>query len=82
MYEHPYLAYRTSEFDQEQMERALERRRIIAERSDQIVPRPAGPVRRMLERMLHRGVARASAVPAERAVPVERALPCEPLAVR
>lgn len=77
MYEHPYLAYRTSEFDQEQMQRTLERRRIIAERSDQIVPRPAGPVRRMLQRMLHRGAARGNA-----AVPVERAVPCEPLAAR
>lgn len=58
MYEHPYLAYKVTEFDQEQLQRAVDRRRFLAEHADQIVPRAAGPMRRMWSRML-----RGSAVP-------------------
>ncbi|MBC6493413.1 hypothetical protein [Microbacterium sp. 4-7] len=53
MFEHPYLAYRSTEFDQEQLARAAERRRVIEERSDQLVRRQPGPVRRLAGRLLH-----------------------------
>lgn len=53
MFEHPYLAYRSTEFDQEQLARAAERRRVIEERSDQLVRRQPGPVRSLASRLLH-----------------------------
>ncbi|WP_091229212.1 hypothetical protein [Microbacterium sp. 3J1] len=79
MYEHPYLAYTVTAFDQEQRERAIERRRFIAEHPDQIVPRAAGPVRRMLQRMRLRGAGTSDAVASadRRAGGV-----CEPVAAR
>ncbi|OAN41166.1 hypothetical protein [Microbacterium sp. H83] len=61
MFEHPYLAYKVTAFDEEQLQRAVELRRVVAEHPDQIVPRPAGPVRRLLRRMLHHGARSASA---------------------
>ncbi len=53
MFEHPYLAYRSTEFDQAQLALAAERRRVIEERSDQLVRRQPGPARRMVARLLH-----------------------------
>lgn len=63
MYEHPYLAYRVTEFDQEQVAQAAERRRFLTEHADQIVPRAAGPMRRLIDRMLGRAGTRAAAAP-------------------
>lgn len=52
MYEHPYLAYKVTEYEHERLERAVDRRRFLAEHADQIVPRPAGRLRRLTQRML------------------------------
>jgi hypothetical protein len=52
MYEHPYLAYKVTEYENERLDRAAARRRFLAEHADQIVPRAAGPVRRLGQRML------------------------------
>jgi tRNA C32,U32 (ribose-2'-O)-methylase TrmJ len=81
MYEHPYLSYQVTEFEREQLERAVERRRMLIERADQIVPRQAGALRRMLRRML--GRTGASVQPAA-APSIERRSPgsCEPLTAR
>ena len=88
MYEHPSLSYQVTEFEREQLERAVERRRMLIERADQIVPRPAGALRRMLRRML----GRAGAATTDAGTPVqastgpsnERRVPgaCEPLTAR
>ena len=51
MFEHPYLFQQVTAHEQEQIERTLARRRMIAEHADQIVPREAGPVRRALRRL-------------------------------
>jgi hypothetical protein len=51
MYEHPYLAYTVSEHDQEQIRQAADRRFFLEEHADQIVPRAAGPIRRLGQRM-------------------------------
>lgn len=51
MYEHPYLAYTVSEHDQEQIRQAADRRFFLEEHADQIVPRAAGPIRRLGRRM-------------------------------
>lgn len=51
MYEHPYLSRQITLFEQEQIERAAARRRILIERADQIVPRPDGALKRMLRRV-------------------------------
>lgn len=59
MYEHPYLAYRVTGFEQEQVAQAAERRRFLIEHADQIVPRAAGPMRRLVDRMLGRTGVRA-----------------------
>ena len=83
MYEHPYLSYQVSEFEREQLERAVERRRMLIERADQIVPRQAGALRRMLRRIL--GRTGAGVQPAAAAAPsIERRSPgsCEPLTAR
>lgn len=80
MYEHPYLSYQVTEFDRQQLERAAERRRFLAEHADQIVPRPAGPLRRLMGRML-RGSA-ASREGAKDSVAARRAAPCEPAPAR
>lgn len=88
MYEHPAIAYQLIEFEREQLERAVERRRSLIERSDQIVPRPAGPVRRMLRRMFGtRRATAADAVAGTSAAPSvssERRAPgsCEPIPAR
>ncbi|OIJ34537.1 MULTISPECIES: hypothetical protein [unclassified Microbacterium] len=50
MFEHPYLSHQVTVFEQEQIERAVARRRMLLEHADQIVPRPAGPLRRWLRR--------------------------------
>lgn len=52
MYEHPYFAEKISEYENERLERATERRRFLAEHADQIVPRAPGAVRRLGQRML------------------------------
>lgn len=52
MYEHPYLALKVSEHEQERIQQAAERRRFLLEHADQIVPRGAGPIRRLGQRML------------------------------
>ena len=51
MYEHPSLTYRLIESERAELERAAERRRFLREHSDQIVPGPPGPVRRLLRRL-------------------------------
>lgn len=79
MYEHPYLAYKVTEHDQEQLQRAAERRRFLAEHADQIVPRAAGPVRRMWERMLRGSAASRGGA---KDVVGRRATPCEPAPAR
>ncbi|WP_309103384.1 hypothetical protein [Microbacterium sp.] len=63
MYEHPYLAYRATELDLEQLERAAEHRRFIEEHADQIIRRPEGAFRRAVRRMTG-GARRAAAAPA------------------
>ncbi|WP_303709705.1 MULTISPECIES: hypothetical protein [Microbacterium] len=62
MFDHPYLSHQVTVFEQEQIERAVARRRMLLEHADQIVPRPAGPLRRLLRRLARRGtpVPRAS----------------------
>ena len=52
MYEHPYFAEKISEYENERLEQAAERRRFLAEHADQIVPRTPGPVGRFGQRML------------------------------
>lgn len=52
MYEHPYLAYKVNEYEQERLRRAVDCRRFLAEHADQIVPRAAGPLRRLGQRVL------------------------------
>jgi len=51
MFEHPYLTHQITAFEQEQIERAAERRRFLREHADQIVPRRQGTFRRMLRRV-------------------------------
>ena len=80
MFEHPYVSYQVTEFDRRELERAAERRRFLAEHADQIVPRPAGPLRRLMGRML-RGSA-ASREGRKDAVAARRAAPCEPAPAR
>lgn len=75
MFEHPYLTQQATAFEQERIERAVARRRMLIEHADQIVPRPAGPLRRLLRRF-GRGRA-ASAV--QRA---PRAGACDPAVAR
>jgi hypothetical protein len=62
MYEHPNISQQVTRFEQEQIARAAERRRFLHEHADQIVPRPAGPIRRMLRRVF---AGRADAAPRE-----------------
>ncbi|MFK3676994.1 hypothetical protein ACI2IP_04650 [Microbacterium sp. NPDC090218] len=72
MYEHPYFSHQITQFEQEQMERASARRLFLLEHADQIVPRRAGAVRRMLRRMF-RGAD-------DRTVPARTAAVCDPTA--
>lgn len=78
MYEHPYLSYQVTEFEREQLERAVERRRLLVERADQIVPRQIGVLRGMLRRMLGRAGGTSAATANERRVSGS----CEPLTAR
>lgn len=87
MYEHPYLAYRVTGFEQEQVAQAAERRRFLIEHADQIVPRAAGPMRRLVDRMLGRTGDRAgsaSRTAAARAADTDRRVPagCEAVPAR
>ncbi|KQQ66776.1 hypothetical protein [Microbacterium sp. Leaf320] len=83
MYEHPYLAYTVTEYEQERIQQAAERRRFIAEHADQIVPRAAGPVRRAGQRML-RAITGARAATTDASALADRraAAGCEPAAAR
>lgn len=91
MYEHPYLAYTMTEYEQERIQQAVDRRRFLAEHADQIVPRAAGPVRRLGQRML-RAITGARTTSAEAVAPAGRrvsapadgraAAGCEPVAAR
>lgn len=83
MYEHPYLAYQVTEYEQDRIQQAAERRRFIAEHADQIVPRAAGPVRRAGQRML-RAITGARTAPTDASAPADRraAAGCEPVAAR
>ena len=67
MYEHPYLSHQVTRFEQEQIERAVERRRRLIEHADQIVPRTPGPIRRMLRRLFRLGGASRTAATARTA---------------
>jgi hypothetical protein len=73
MYEHPYLSHQVTQFEQEQLERAVERRRRLIAHADQIVPRTPGPVRRMLRRLFRiGGVSRPAATVCETAAVAAR----------
>lgn len=63
MYEHPYFAEKISEYENERLEQAAERRRFLAEHADQIVPRTPGPVGRFGQRMLRTVTRRQSNAP-------------------
>ncbi|CAN7180945.1 hypothetical protein LJR186_000393 [Microbacterium foliorum] len=63
MYEHPYFAEKISEYENERLEQAAERRRFLAEHADQIVPRTPGPVGRFGQRMLRTVTRRQSNEP-------------------
>lgn len=52
MYEQVYFSHQIHRLEQEQIERAAERRRFLREHADQIVPRPAGAFRRLLRRLV------------------------------
>ena len=54
MFEHTFFTEQYTGYQQEEMERAAARRRMLVEHADQIVPRSPGAVRRML-RLLFRG---------------------------
>lgn len=86
MYEHPYLSYQVTGFEREQLERAAERRRLLIERADQIVPRRVGRLRGALRRMLGRtGTAADAATGRPDAGPSAERRPagsCEPLTAR
>ncbi|WP_372468097.1 hypothetical protein ACCO44_02025 [Microbacterium maritypicum] len=51
MFEHTFFTEQYTGYQQEEMERAAARRRMLIEHADQIVPRPPGAVRRMLTRI-------------------------------
>lgn len=69
MFEHPYLTQQVTAFEQEQIERAAAQRRMLIEHADQVAPRPAGVLRRLLSRFgrgraaqaTEKGTARVSA---------------------
>lgn len=63
MYEHPYFTEKITEYENERLERAAERRRFLAEHADQIVPRTPGAVRRLGQRMLRAITRRQSNAP-------------------
>ncbi|UPL10854.1 hypothetical protein [Microbacterium sufflavum] len=76
MFEHPYLTQQVTAHEQERIATAVEQRRRLIEHADQIVPRADGPVRRLLRRLVQRGVVSRAAV-AER-----ECRPCEPAVAR
>lgn len=78
MYEHPYLSRQITLFEQEQIERAAERRRFLIEHPGQIVARPEGTVRRMLRRVFP---GRTGRTVGSRTVPARAASGCEQTAV-
>lgn len=82
MYEHPYLAYKVTEFDQEQLQRAVDRRRFLAEHADQIVRRGPGPLRRMWRRILRGSVSAPAVAASAGAARGGHAAPCEPASAR
>ncbi|WP_029261435.1 MULTISPECIES: hypothetical protein [unclassified Microbacterium] len=51
MFEHTFFTEQYTGYQQEEMERAAARRRMLIEHADQIVPRSPGAVRRMLTRI-------------------------------
>lgn len=51
MFEHTFFTEQQTRFQQEELERAAARRRMLIERADQIVPRSPGAARRMLRRI-------------------------------
>lgn len=71
MYEHPYFTHQVTRYEQEEMVRLAERRRVIAEQADRVVPRRIGAVGRMLRRI---GLVSAGRAP--------RPVPCEPATAR
>jgi len=73
MFEHPSLIHQVTVFEQEQIERAVARRRMLREQADQIVPRPAGPLRRLLRRLAGRATSTTRA---------SRAGACDPAVAR
>lgn len=75
MYEHPYFAEKISEYENERLEQAAERRRFLAEHADQIVPRTPGPVGRFGQRMLRTVTRRQSNVPDAAAHPAADVAP-------
>lgn len=73
MLEHPYLSQYVTAERQEQIERAAEQRRVLAEHADQIVARADGPLRRLFRRLLRgRSTARRA----------DRSRACEPVTAR
>lgn len=83
MFDHPYLAHRSTAFDLEQLARTAERRRVIEEHPDQIVRRRSGTIRRLADRLLRTADASPGAV-AEGGRRVEHRAPgaCEPAPAR
>lgn len=75
MYEHPYFAEKISEYENERLEQAAERRRFLAEHADQIVPRTPGPVGRFGQRMLRTVTRRQSNAPDAAAHPAADVAP-------
>lgn len=78
MFEHPYSSQQINAFEQQHIAQEAERRRLLIERADQILPRPEGALRRMLRRLL--GSARS--VQTDAADARREAQPCEPIPAR
>lgn len=77
MYEQTFSHEMVREFEQQQLEREIERRRFVREHADRIVPRPVGAIARMLGRRM-RGRQADAAREGRRAATVPR----EPAAAR
>lgn len=54
MYPTPYTHLIVAEVEEQRRNAEIERRRFVREHADQIVPRPAGAMRRMLRRVAAR----------------------------
>ncbi|MBO0980675.1 hypothetical protein [Microbacterium sp. SD291] len=61
MYEHPYFTAKVNEYEQQQLERAAELRRFIAEHPGQVVRRPEGALLRILRLLSGRAAQKARA---------------------